>query len=204
MYWGGDWTRGARTAPPHSATKLVTPPAIEPLTLEQAKASLKIDTDDEDEQVDDWIRAARTKVERDTGRVLLTQTWDLFLDGIGECWTESIRLPYPPLQSVTSVNQTDANNAETVWAASNYVVDATSSPGRIALADAGIWPVNLRRFQPVRIRFVAGWTTPENIPRDLIAAIKLVMGTLSENRELTGFEKDLYEALIGPPFFDAA
>src|SRR5258706_6207580 len=104
----------------HQATKLITPPAVEPFTLAEAKLHCRIDIDDDNANVDKWIKAARTKVEKDTGRALLTQTWDLFLDafyspggyyvsdfGWPRYGARSIPLAYPPLQSVTSVFQTD-------------------------------------------------------------------------------------------------
>jgi uncharacterized phiE125 gp8 family phage protein len=153
--YGDPWTRGAA---PHTATKLITAPVIEPYTLEEAKSHCRIVITDDDARVAEWIRAARTKVEKDTGRALLTQTWDLFLDAfycggpyLGDFgWPRyarpAIEVPYPPLQSVTSVNQTDTNNNETVWAASNYVVDTASAPGRIGLSDTGSWPTGCEPF----------------------------------------------------------
>jgi uncharacterized phiE125 gp8 family phage protein len=110
----------------------------------------------------------------------------------------AILVPYPPLQSVTSVNQTDTNNNETVWASSNYVVDTASAPGRIGLSDIGSWPTGLRSFQPGRVRFVAGWTSPEEIPDSLRQAVALQIGWFSENREPKAIERDAYEQLIAP------
>jgi uncharacterized phiE125 gp8 family phage protein len=205
--YGDPWTRGAA---PHTATKLITAPVIEPYALEEAKSHCRIAITDDDARVSEWIRAARTKVEKDTGRALLTQTWDLFLDAfycggpyLGDFgWPRyarpAILVPYPPLQSVTSVNQTDTNNNETVWAASNYVVDTASEPGRIGLSDTGSWPTGLRIFQPGRVRFVAGWTSAEGIPDSLRQAVALQIGWFSENREPNKIERDAYEQLIAP------
>lgn len=190
-----EWTRASSQAPAHTAPKLIVPPTAEPFSLAEAKLHCRIDTDDDNGNVVKWIRAARTKVERDTGRAMLTQTWDLFLDafyawaatpytfGLPRFPYQAIRIPFPPLQSVTSVNQTDTNNAETIWPASNYVVDTASEPGRIALSDGGSWPIGLRVFQPGRIRFVAGYTDPALIPSDLMEAMALLIGVFSENRE---------------------
>jgi hypothetical protein len=190
-----------RPAPPHRATKLITAPVLEPFTLEEAKLHCRIDLDDDNANVLKWIKAARRKVEQDTGRALLTQTWDLFLDAFTPWgWgaysyaanlpgyprygaRDTIGIPYPPLASVTSINQTDTAGNETVWAASNYVVDTASEPGRVALSDSGSWPTGLRLFQPGRIRFVAGATSVDGIPGDLRQAVALLIAVFSENRE---------------------
>jgi uncharacterized phiE125 gp8 family phage protein len=196
MYWD-DWTGGARSATAHTASKLFLPPSVEPFTVAEAKLHCKIDHDADNANVVKWIRAARTKVERDTGRALLTQTWDFFLDAVDYQGT-TIRLPYPPLQSVASVNQTDTVGVETVWSSANYVVDTASEPGRIALTTAGAWPSNTRSFQPVRVRFVAGWASPEVIPDDLKQAMALWIGWFDQNREPNAIELQAYDALIGP------
>jgi uncharacterized phiE125 gp8 family phage protein len=213
MSWD-DWTRGSRSAPAHSATKLITPPSVEPFTLAEAKLHCRIDTDADNANVTKWIRAARSKVERDTGRALLTQIWDLFLDAFYTTpptpyaafnWPRYqapvITVPYPPLQSVTSVNQTDSAGNETVWNATNYVVDTASEPGRIGLTDTGAWPTGLRVFQPGRIRYVAGYLNPAAIPGDLLEAQALLMGWMSEHREPDvlrrgSSENEAYDSLI--------
>jgi uncharacterized phiE125 gp8 family phage protein len=190
----------------HIATKLITAPTVEPFTVDEAKSHCRIDLDDTN--IVKWIKAARTKVEQDTGRALLPQTWDLFLDAPWptavhwstlpwpSCAFSGIDVPYPPLASVTSINVTDPSGAETVWNASNYLVDTASEPGRIALSDTGTWPTNLRMFQPIRVRFVAGWATPLLIPSDLLQAMALWVGWFSEHREPSAVEGDSYDGLI--------
>lgn len=195
MYWGDDSAYGPRTTPPRIATKLITPPAVEPFTTAEAKLHCKIEIDDDNPNLSKWIRAARMKVENDTQRALLPQTWDAFVDGF-PYWRAWLSLPFPPLQSVTSVNSTDTAGVETVWNATNYIVDASSTPGRIALTDTGAWPTSLRLFQSGRIRYVAGYATPAAIPADLLMAMALLIGWFSENREPSAFDVSMYEALI--------
>jgi len=59
---------------------LVSGPDVEPLTLEQGKLRAGLDWpagDPRDELMLDWIAAARSQVERDTGLALLTQVRDV-------------------------------------------------------------------------------------------------------------------------------
>ena len=59
---------------------LVSPPAEEPVSLADAKAFARIDTDAEDTLVATLIAAARLSVEVRTKRVLITQGWRCFRD----------------------------------------------------------------------------------------------------------------------------
>ena len=151
---------------------VVTPPATHPVSVEELKARARITLPDEDGLLMAYIKAAVDQVERDTGLALLTQTRDLYLDGVPMDHTP-LRVPYPPLQSVTSVKYTDTAAVLQTLAASNYVVDSASWPGRIALSDIGVWATNLRMFQPWVIRVVVGWATPVLIPPLLVEAVAL-------------------------------
>lgn len=63
--------------------RLLTPPASEPVTLAEAKAHLRLDTVDDDTYVNTLILVARQYVEQACWRGLVTQTWELVLDGFG-------------------------------------------------------------------------------------------------------------------------
>ena len=59
--------------------QLITPPAIEPVTLAEAKAHLKVDTTDDDTLITSLIAAARARAEWHTRRAFITQGWMLWL-----------------------------------------------------------------------------------------------------------------------------
>lgn len=79
--------------------KLITTPAAEPITLDEAKNHLKVDSADDNALISTLIKTARQLTERETKRALITQTWKLYLD---ESPAE-IYIPKPPLQSVESI-----------------------------------------------------------------------------------------------------
>ncbi len=56
---------------------LLLPPATEPVTLDEAKEFLKIDTEDEDALLERLITAARHLIEAASGQMLIHQTWRL-------------------------------------------------------------------------------------------------------------------------------
>jgi uncharacterized phiE125 gp8 family phage protein len=59
---------------------ILTAPVAEPLALDEARAFLRADTNDDDELIASLIAAARTHVEALTRRALITQGWRLTLD----------------------------------------------------------------------------------------------------------------------------
>lgn len=161
---------------------LGTAPTSEPVTTAEAKAHLRVDISDDDTLIAALIVAARQAFEEINGRSLFTTTWKLILDG----WPdgETIRLPRPPLQSVTSITYTDTDGNTTVWDAANYEVETMRTPGRVYLAYNASWPTaSLRPASPITITYVSGWATVEAIPQRYKAAILLLVGHLYENRE---------------------
>lgn len=127
------------------------------------------------------IEAARQKVEDLTGRALVTQTWDLFMDG----WPYEILVPYPPLQSVTTLKYTDENGDQQTWASSNYTVDTGKEPGRIVRAYNVVWPTVRDVINNVEVRFVAGYGDPGDVPQLLKQAILVMAGHWYEERTPT-------------------
>lgn len=139
--------------------------------------------DDEDALIASYLIAARTYVEEQYDRALVTQTWDHSLDTFP--WSnQSIELPIWPLASVTSITYTDSNNNPTVWPATNYFVDAVKKPGRLVLAVGQAWPsVTLRSANAVVIRYVAGYGASVLVPWSTKVAIMLLVEHWYENRE---------------------
>ena len=74
------------------ASILLTPPAVEPLSLAEAKAFLRVETADDDSLIAALIAAGRIHVERQAGLALITQGWRLVLD----CWPENGRIALRP------------------------------------------------------------------------------------------------------------
>lgn len=186
---------------------LITPPVNEPITLADAKTFLKIDTSDDDAIVSLCISGARRAIEEHTKRALISQTWEYWLDAIpgtriqGGQWWDGVReaslaqimsggreisLPKPPFQSLTYLQTYDLNDAMSVFDSTLLIFDTAGTPGRIALKYGQIWPVNLRLTNCVQIRFVAGYgDNSTNLPPDLLAAHRILMGHMYEKREPT-------------------
>lgn len=138
------------------ALRLVTPPSIEPLDLTTAKSHLRVDITDDDNLITTLIPAAREYCEAFQNRAYITQTWEMWLDS----WPEGneIRIPRPPLQSVSSIKYYGTDDTEYTFDAANYFVDTESEPGRVVLKYGKSWPtITLRPTNGICVTFIAGY-----------------------------------------------
>ncbi len=163
--------------------KLAEPPEAEPVTLEEAKAHLRLEGGADDAYVTALIQAARERAELFLRRALITQAFEYTLDGFPTA--PAIDLPRPPLQSVESIQYIDtAGNVQTL-APEDYVVDTSSGEiGRVALAWNWFWPIARGSINSVVIKFTAGYgDSPEDVPQAIRQAILIEISNLYENRE---------------------
>lgn len=161
------------------ALRLVSGPAVEPVTLAEARQQLRLLATGspaehrDDAMVQRLISAARIHVDGNRGwlnRALITQTWELVLDAFP---AKEIELPLPPLQGVTFVKYLDTAEVLQTIDPADYAVDTTSEPGWIAPGLSG-WPATLHSINTVVIRFVAGYgDTAAAVPDPLRAGILL-------------------------------
>ena len=159
----------------------ITAPVIEPVSLDEAKNQLRVDGTDENPHIAALIWSVRVEAEMVSRRAFLAQTWDLTLDA----WPRAsvIELPYPPLQSVTSITYIDSDNGTHTMSTDDYFVDIDGEPGRVCLAYGAAWPSGTLRPQAaIKIRFVAGWSTPSQVPANYRLAILLGLSAYYENR----------------------
>lgn len=168
------------------ALRLITAPATEPLDLEfEVKPHLRVDFADDDFYIAGLLTAVREYVEvTELSSALMTQTWELVMDN----WPGvELRLPKPPLQSVTSIKYTNISGTESTVSSSAYLVDVDSWPGRVVLRDGQSWPsVVLREIGGVVIQFVAGYGDAiEDVPAPIRQAMQLILSDWYENRENT-------------------
>lgn len=157
---------------------LITPAASYAVTLAEAKAQTRVDGTDDDTYLNGLIAAASDHVEKYTGRSLGAQTWRLTTDG----FTDEIRLPYGPVQSVTTLAYYDAAGADQTLA-TGWGLDNTVDPARIVRNVDASWPDTQDRFDAVRITYVAGYST---VPAPIKHAMLLLIGHWYEHREAVG------------------
>lgn len=165
---------------------LVTAPALEPITT--AEARLQCGVADEsaayfDSKLLPFVQAARKKFESDTGRAVMTQTWDYTFD-LWPYGLEAIYIPKAPVSAITSVKYYDTNNAQQTLATSVYKTFLDREPAEIRLKNGQQWPSLYGEQGVITVRFVAGYGDATNeVPEDAKSAIKLKLTDLFENRD---------------------
>jgi uncharacterized phiE125 gp8 family phage protein len=166
--------------------RATTPPASEPLTVQQVKDFGRIDGSDEDILIGGFITAVREATEGYLGRALIERTMRMTFDYWPDC--EYLELPTPPLLSVVQVATVDNDNVATEFSSANYIVDTSSMPGRIIIKFGCVPPINTSRFiGGYRVDYTAGYgSTASYIPAPIIEGMKLWAVACYENRTLPG------------------
>lgn len=171
---------------------VATAPTSEPITTAEAKAWLRVTSDDEESLIASLITSAREAVEIDSRRSLMTQTIDLWLDE----WPCKyfFELPRGPIQSVSFLKYYDTANTLTTWSSSNYALDAARNVLQI-IRSATI-PSLHDVANAINIRYVAGFASAALVPQGLKHAMLLKIGAMFENREFGQTEIAAYDRLI--------
>lgn len=132
---------------------VVQPAAL--VTASVAKLQAPVLSGEPDARVTALLAIAQGEVERSwVGRAFGEQTLEL-----STCAFDSpLRLPYPPLKSVTNVRYLDRAGVEQTVPPSSYVVQGVgTSSGRIALARGASWPDHGYSSEAVRVLYIAGY-----------------------------------------------
>jgi len=102
-----------------SEVKLSSAPALEPVSLTDAKSYMKVDYTDDDTMIEDvLIPAARQMVEKNMNRSLITQTLKAYYSQ----YTQKVMLPYSPIQTVVTVKRIDLNTSTTLTENTDFYV----------------------------------------------------------------------------------
>lgn len=162
---------------------LITAAASTPITLAEAKAQVRVETDvtNEDDLLTTLIEAATDLAETHTGLQLVSATWELAVDSFADI----DRLPKVPLASITSIKYDDTDGVEQTVSTSVYGLQTPlRTHGSVFLKDGQGWPSDASSDPgSVRVRYVAGFGDAEDVPAVIKAGIKLLVGHWFENRE---------------------
>ena len=160
--------------------KLLTPPALLPVTLAEAKLAHRFDASDLDADITAMLADATRLVEHETGLALMPQTWQLTLDAFPAC---DLVLTRPPVASVTSIAYVDTLGAMQTLAPEAYTLDTASAygPARVAPAYGTSWPATRDQANAVTVRFVAGYADAASVPSQLKRQVKIFVAMLLDD-----------------------
>lgn len=151
---------------------LLEGPALEPVSLDEAKAHLRLDGDDENNLVGALIAAARVAVETEIRRVLIAQSWRAAFDH----WpAPGIMLPVGPLIDVEAVRAFDRSGTATTLGEADYEV--RSAEGAVLLFR------HVPEAARYEIDFTAGYgASGLDVPQPLRQAVRMLVAHWYENR----------------------
>lgn len=195
--------------------KLITPPAVEPVTVAEVKIHAHVDHDVDNSLIAQWITTARILAENYQRRAYYEQVWELSFDDFPYL---PLLIPRPPLVSIDSIHYYDYQNTMTAMSLSDFIVDINHEPGRLAHAYDKIWPtVTLKTIDAIRIRYTCGYAVSSSvvtstttyapdvadIPDNIKDAIYLYCSYRNENRsgEIEQVPRQFYDLLNQDGFY---
>ncbi|MDH2092099.1 head-tail connector protein [Rhizobium pusense] len=157
----------------HRPVRITAPEAL-PVSLEEVKKALRVDSADDDEMLTNLIRSAVDHYEGWTGVLgicLVVQAWRQSYDRYDQC----LRLPLGPVIAVDGVTTRDAAGTETQIPTTDYAVE-TDAAGRsyVRFVDGFTMPGDVAPRSAISIEYSAGWPILDDkptVPADILTAI---------------------------------
>ena len=153
---------------------LTTPPTVEPVSLIEAKAHLRVTHADDDTYISTLIKSARCTVEQFCGAALIEQSWSLFQD----YWPEQgiVQLPLSPIMSIVDILIYGEDDGAAVLDPAHYFLDSASKPARLVLRQSRSVPTPGRRANGVEVKFTAGFgAAAASVPTPIKQAVLIMI-----------------------------
>jgi len=181
---------------------LLAGPALEPVTLAEAKQFIRVEHDDDDDIIAALIAGSRIHVETQTRRALITQSWRLTRDAWPGCgWLAVLPVPLRMLDAARVYRLDGSTQAIDV---ARFSVDRIAAPARLAFT-RGALPASERQMSGIEIDVTCGYgAAPADVPEPLRQAIRLLVAHWYENRGLVAVGHEIavlpqtVAALIAP------
>lgn len=192
-------------------TRTVVQPAAEPLSIDEVKLHLRIDTDDENDWIEPQITAARQAAENFCNRYIAEQGVEMRADGWPCYWWnaanrymhDTIMLPGSDPARDVVIKYIDVDGVEQTLDDAVYSVNQFRAPSTVGIAYNQFWPAARNEPGAIRVTYTAGYTLPGDSPQayPLPAAIRsamlLMIGNWYENREAVVVGATVVELPLG-------
>lgn len=168
--------------PSVTAIQRTVAPAVEPITLVEAKAQCRVDADDEDALIGALISAAVDLVDGEgtLGRAMITQTWAQWVPespGI-------VRLLMGPFQSLFSVEYFDSDGVLQTAVLGDFEARRAGDFYEVRPKEGKTWPTAQNRADAIKITYVAGFgDAASDVPQGIRHALLLMVAHFYANRE---------------------
>ncbi len=192
------------------ATVITTAPAVEPISLAEAKLHLRIDTADEDGLLQSLILTSRLHIEVAVNLALITQNWSCYFDQwpqnlmgrrgplsppgaavtsldphtVLAANASTLRLPLNPIKSVDAIRVYADDGTFATLPVAGFAIDLFSRPVRIARRSGTHLPTPGRALNGIEFAITAGFgPTPADVPSPIRQALLLLVAHWYEHRD---------------------
>lgn len=158
---------------------LLSGPAVEPLSLAEAKNWLRVDHTEDDTLILALVTSARLVIEAHAQLLLLQQTWRLVLDR----WPGSgpFRLPLRPIMSLDAIRVTDSAAQSQAVAEQDYRFSGVPLAPRLGFLQPP--PAPGPAMAGIEIDLTAGFgPAVSDLLAELVQAMRLLVGHWYEDR----------------------
>ena len=165
-----------------------TSPAVEPVTVAEAKAHLRVDVSDDDTYIGTLITAAREWCEQYLDRTLVNTQWVMRFDSFPPDGTQDIELPRQPMSmagttTAVSLTFTSETGGTQAYSTNSFRVDRNATPGAVKTLYGQTWPPHLMDDNAVSVTWWAGYgSAGSSVPAAVRHAILMLVGILYEKR----------------------
>jgi uncharacterized phiE125 gp8 family phage protein len=166
-----------------------TQPAVEPVTLSEAKAHCRIDTSTDDAYVSSIITAAREWCEQYLDRSLVHTQWVMRFDKFPPDGTMDIELPRPPMATTgtataVALTFTFENGTTSTYSTASYRVDRDGVPGTVKTLYGQTWPPHLQDDNAISVTWWGGYgASGTSVPAAIRHAILMLVAHWYESRQ---------------------
>ncbi|MBM6592379.1 head-tail connector protein [Microvirga pudoricolor] len=157
---------------------LIGGPAVEPVSLADMKAHLRVDGEDENELIAGLVKAGRLMVESASRRLLIEQAWRVTLDA----WPLDgvLSLPVSPVIALDAVRVAGEGGAMVDVDPGAVEADLLSDPPQVIVRGA---PRPARPRNGIALDLRGGYgASAHDVPATLALAVKLVVAHWFEHR----------------------
>lgn len=165
-----------------------TQPAVEPVTLAEAKAHCRVDATDDDAYIQNLVAMAREYVEDYIDRTLVQTQWVMRFDRFPPSGIQAVELPRPPMvtsgtATAVSVTFTAEAGATGSWSSAEFRVDRHATPGTVQPVYGGTYPAHRHDDNAVSVTWWAGYGADGSaVPQRIKNAILLIVGEWYDKR----------------------
>lgn len=161
--------------------EILTPSILAPISLDDAKLHMRVDSNDENAVIENLIKSAVEAFETATSYAILTQTWMLTFDvwpaadqtdgwwdgvkvgAIGNLTSGHVDIDKAPFVSVEKVETINDDGNFDTWDSANYYFIKNMKFGQL-FADEVNFPTPARDRAGIKITFKVGHATEAQVP----------------------------------------